>query len=67
MTIRACLQQARQSWQLVAIRTDDGEQLTGLVEELTRWTVTLRRIDGSVLVPFVEIVSASVLRQLGDG
>lgn len=66
MTIRSSLLQAKLSWHLVTIETDDGDQLTGMVEDITQWTVKLRQIDRIMFVPVVVIVSASVLPQLGD-
>ncbi|MGM0883632.1 MAG: hypothetical protein ACQEXQ_21675 [Bacillota bacterium] len=67
MTIRSSLLQAKLSWHLVTIQTDDGDQLTGMVEDITQWTVKLRQIDRIMFVPVFVIVSASMLPQLGDG
>ncbi|MFC4809299.1 hypothetical protein [Paenibacillus sp. GCM10023250] len=67
MTLHTKLMQAKEDWRLVTIQTDEGDRLTGLVEDLTRWTVTLRHADGIRFVPIAGIVHASSLRQLGDG
>ncbi|QHW29809.1 hypothetical protein GZH47_02460 [Paenibacillus rhizovicinus] len=65
--MQSYLLQAKLSCQLVTIQTDDGDWLTGMVEEITQWTVTLRRSDGIKMVLVGEIVHAYLLPQLGEG
>jgi len=45
----------------VSIETDDGEVLSGTVEELNEHTVKLREVDGVTFIPIVEIEDVSIL------
>ncbi|KUP26186.1 hypothetical protein [Paenibacillus sp. DMB5] len=54
-TLWAMIAQAKLSQQLVTIRTDDGERVTGTIEKLTKLTVTLRQPTGIMYIPYAEI------------
>lgn len=55
MTIRTIIAQAKLTQELVTIRTDDGNRITGTIEKLTKLTVTLRQPTGIIFIPCVEI------------
>lgn len=55
MTIRSMIAQAKLSRHLVTIQTDDGEQWTGTIEKLSKWSITLRQPTGIMYIPFAEV------------
>lgn len=54
-TIRSVIIKAKLARQTVTVQKDDGEKITGVVEDLTEWTVTLRLPNGIMYMPVIEI------------
>ncbi|EFM09524.1 hypothetical protein PaecuDRAFT_3571 [Paenibacillus curdlanolyticus YK9] len=53
--ISLTLKKAKISRQRITITTDDEKKYTGIIQELDRWTLTLRLPDGIMYIPLVEI------------
>lgn len=53
--IALTLKKAKFSQQRIRLETDDGEQLQGIVETLSEWTVTIRQPSGIFFIPIAEI------------
>lgn len=57
--ISLTLKKAKLSRKSVSVHTDDGEKITGSIEDLNQYTLKMKRVDGVMFVPIRDVVDVT--------